>query len=89
MAGSCPGPSVEGMHTLSAREETDRQIARCLALHKRFDEQRRTLERESAKQSAAIHRLSARIEEGQLGVPPRLLLDRRVDEDRRLAGARR
>ena len=74
---------------MSAREETDRQIARCMALHKRFGEQRRTLERESAKQSAAIHRLALRIEEGQVGVSARLLLDRRVDEDRQLADARR
>jgi hypothetical protein len=77
------------MHAVSAREETDRQIARCAALHKRFDEQRRTLERESARQAAATRRLSVRIEEGELGAPPRELLDRRVDEDRRRADSRR
>ena len=77
------------MQTISAREETNRQIARCIALHERFGEQRRTLERESARQAAATHRLCVRIEDGQIGVSSRLLLDRRVDEDRRHADSRR
>lgn len=76
------------MHAMSAREETARQIAHCMALRKRLGEQRRTLDRESAVQAAVTRRLETRIVAGGLGEDPRVLLDRQVDLDRRLADAR-
>src|SRR4051794_34490014 len=57
-----PGHRIATMHVITAREETALQIAHCTALHKKFDEQRRTLKRESARESAALHRLASRLD---------------------------
>lgn len=47
---------------MSATQQTAAQLARCAALHKQFDQQRRMLRRETAVQAAAMRRLTSWLE---------------------------